>query len=212
MARRFAVLALLVALAVSLAMSLRKGNPGTAAPGHRASSASRSSFLAMMFTPPSGRTTSACSPAWPDRWALAAVAVTARVMVHDATAGVRRPGAVRHGAVVRHGQRLVVRPNFGVPWSNRFPSGTRRVHHDPAGLSVVTLLWQPGSTFRPRRRPAAGPTRWWSAIGSRWRLAVGDGVLRGAVTDAGMIVVPGVVGGPVQPRALTGKTCGWPTT
>ena len=52
-ARRFAVLALLLALAVSVAMSLRKGRiPGTAAgPSRRIIGITIISFLAMMFTP-----------------------------------------------------------------------------------------------------------------------------------------------------------------
>lgn len=52
-ARRFAVLALVLALAVSVAMSLRKGRiPGTAAgPSRRIIGITIISFLAMMFTP-----------------------------------------------------------------------------------------------------------------------------------------------------------------
>src|SRR6202042_443372 len=52
-ARRFAVLALLVALAVSVAMTLRKGRiPGTAAgPSRRIIGITIISFIAMMFTP-----------------------------------------------------------------------------------------------------------------------------------------------------------------
>src|ERR1700757_927107 len=82
-ARRFAVLALLVALAVTIAMSLRKGKiPGTAAgPSRRIMGITIISFIAMMFTPTK----------WTHHFgvfaglagslgALAAVAVTAAVM------------------------------------------------------------------------------------------------------------------------------------
>ena len=53
MARRFAVLTLLLALAISVAVSLRKGRiPGTAAgPARRIIGITIISFLAMMFTP-----------------------------------------------------------------------------------------------------------------------------------------------------------------
>ena len=98
-ARRFAVLALLVALAVSVAMSLRTGRiPGTAAgPSRRIIGITIISFLAMMFTPTK----------WTHHFgvfaglagslgALAAVAVTAHVHAVAAQPhGVRRRRAVR---------------------------------------------------------------------------------------------------------------------
>lgn len=69
-ARRFAVLALILALAVVVAMSLRKRRiPGTAAgPSRRIIGIAIISFLAMMFTPTKWTHTSGCSPGWPARW------------------------------------------------------------------------------------------------------------------------------------------------
>ena len=104
---------LLLALAVSVAMSLRKGRiPGTAAgPSRRIIGITIISFLAMMFTPTK----------WTHHFgvfaglagslgALAAVAVTAaRHALAPQPDDIRRHGAVRDGAVVRHRQRLVVR-------------------------------------------------------------------------------------------------------
>ena len=71
-ARRFAVLALLVALAVAVAMSLRKGRiPGTAAGPSRRIIGITDHLVHRddVHARPSGRTTSACSPGWPGRWA-----------------------------------------------------------------------------------------------------------------------------------------------
>ena len=112
-ARRFAVLTLLLALAVSVAMSLRKGRiPGTAlGPSRRIIGITVISFLAMMFTPTK----------WTHHFGVFAglagsLGRAGRGRGHrgrDALApqprGVRRGGAVRDGAVVRDRQRLVVR-------------------------------------------------------------------------------------------------------
>ena len=143
-ARRFAVLALLVALAVSVAMSLRRGRiPGTAAgPGRRIIGITVISFLAMMFTPTK----------WTHHFgvfaglagslgALAAVAVTAHVMRS------RRNRTV-FAAVVLFVMALSFASvngwwyvsNFGVPWSNQFPEWHFAFTTMLLGLSVLTLL------------------------------------------------------------------------
>ena len=163
-ARRFGVLTLLLALAVSVAMTLRKGRiPGTAAgPSRRIIGITIISFLAMMFTPTK----------WTHHFgvfaglagslgALAAVAVTAAAMKS------RRNRAMFAAAVLFvmalsfasvNGWWYV--SNFGVPWSNQFPEwqfgfttillGLRC--RGPAGGGVVPLL---------RPRPFA----------ARWRTA-----------------------------------------
>jgi arabinosyltransferase C len=143
-ARRFAVLALVLALAISVAMSLRKGRiPGTAVgPSRRIIGITIISFIAMMFTPTK----------WTHHFgvfaglagslgALAAVAVTAAAMRS------RRNRTV-FAAVVLFLTALSFASvngwwyvsNFGVPWSNSFP----RWHYAFAtvllGLTVLVLL------------------------------------------------------------------------
>ena len=192
-ARRFAVLALLVALAVSVAMMLRRGHiPGTAGgPSRRIIGITIISFLAMMFTPTK----------WTHHFgvfaglagslgALAAVAVTAHVLRS------RRNRAVFAAAVLFitalsfasvNGWWYV--SNFGVPWSNQFPEwhfGFTTILlgltvAGPAAGGVVPLL-------RPRQRRHRHPA---VVVGDR-RLAAGRrgvaaGRLRGASLTLGMI-------------------------
>ncbi|MGZ6778474.1 MAG: arabinosyltransferase domain-containing protein, partial [Mycobacterium sp.] len=143
-ARRFGVLTLLLALAVSVAMSMRKGRiPGTAAgPSRRIIGITIISFLAMMFTPTK----------WTHHFgvfaglagslgALAAVAVTAAAMKS------RRNRAMFAAAVLFvmalsfasvNGWWYV--SNFGVPWSNQFPEWHFGFTTMLLGLSVVALL------------------------------------------------------------------------
>src|SRR5690349_3675406 len=143
-ARRFALLALLIALAVSIAMTLRKGRiPGTAAgPSRRIIGITVISFIAMMFTPTK----------WTHHFgvfaglagslgALAAVAVTAAAMKS------RRNRAMFAAAVLFvmalsfasvNGWWYV--SNFGVPWSNQFPEWHFGFTTMLLGLSVVALL------------------------------------------------------------------------
>jgi arabinosyltransferase C len=143
-ARRFAVLALLVALAVSVAMSLRKGRiPGTAAgPSLRIIGITVISFLAMMFTPTK----------WTHHFgvfaglagslgALAAVAVTAHAIKS------RRNRTV-FAALVLFVMALSFASvngwwyvsNFGVPWSNQFPEWHFAFSTFLLGITVLTLL------------------------------------------------------------------------
>jgi arabinosyltransferase C len=143
-ARRFGVLTLLLALAVSVAMTLRKGRiPGTAAgPSRRIIGITIISFLAMMFTPTK----------WTHHFgvfaglagslgALAAVAVTAAAMKS------RRNRALFAAAVLFvmalsfasvNGWWYV--SNFGVPWSNAFPEWHFGFTTMLLGLAVVALL------------------------------------------------------------------------
>ncbi|WP_343600883.1 arabinosyltransferase domain-containing protein [Mycobacterium sp.] len=143
-ARRFAVLALLVALAVAVAMSLRKGRiPGTAAgPSRRIIGITIISFLAMMFTPTK----------WTHHFgvfaglagslgALAAVAVTAAAMRSHRnrtmfTALVLFVVALSFASV--NGWWYV--SNFGVPWSNAFPEWHFGFTTMLLGLTVLALL------------------------------------------------------------------------
>jgi arabinosyltransferase C len=143
-ARRFAVLALLVALAVSVAMSLRKGRiPGTAVgPARRIIGITVISFIAMMFTPTK----------WTHHFgvfaglagslgALAAVAVTATAMRSRrnrtmAAALVLFVMALSFASV--NGWWYV--SNFGVPWSNAFPEWRFGFTTMLLGLTVLVLL------------------------------------------------------------------------
>jgi arabinosyltransferase C len=143
-ARRFAVLAVLLALGITVAMSLRKGRiPGTAAgPSRRIVGITIISFLAMMFTPTK----------WTHHFgvfaglagslgALAAVAVTSAAM-HS-----RRNRTV-FAAVVLFLLALSFASvngwwyvsNFGVPWSNSFPAWKYALATVLLGMTVLVLL------------------------------------------------------------------------
>jgi arabinosyltransferase C len=143
-ARRFALLALLVALAVSVAMALRKGRiPGTAAgPSRRIIGITVISFIAMMFTPTK----------WTHHFgvfaglagslgALAAVAVTAAAMRS-------RRNRTLFAALVLFVVALSFASvngwwyvsNFGVPWSNAFPEWRFGFTTVLLGLTVLVLL------------------------------------------------------------------------
>ena len=143
-ARRFAVLTLLLALAISVAMALRKGRiPGTAAgPSRRIIGMTIISFLAMMFTPTK----------WTHHFgvfaglagclgALAAVAVTSVAMRSRRNrtlfaAAVLFVMALSFATV--NGWWYV--SNFGVPWSNQFPEWHFAFATYLIGLSVLVLL------------------------------------------------------------------------
>ncbi|KAA8960483.1 arabinosyltransferase domain-containing protein [Mycobacterium sp.] len=143
-ARRFAVLALLFALAVSVAVSLRKGRiPGTASgPSRRIIGITVISFIAMMFTPTK----------WTHHFgvfaglagslgALAAVAVTATAMRSRrnrtvAAALVLFVMALSFASV--NGWWYV--SNFGVPWSNAFPQWQFGFTTMLLGGTVLVLL------------------------------------------------------------------------
>ncbi|HWT50193.1 MAG TPA: arabinosyltransferase, partial [Mycobacterium sp.] len=143
-ARRFAVLALVLALGITVAMSLRKGRiPGTAAgPSRRILGITIISFLAMMFTPTK----------WTHHFgvfaglagslgALAAVAVTSAAMRS------RRNRTV-FAAVVLFLVALSFASvngwwyvsNFGVPWSNSFPAWHYAFATMLLGLTILVLL------------------------------------------------------------------------
>jgi arabinosyltransferase C len=214
-ARRFAVLALLVALAVSVAMMLRRGHiPGTAAgPSRRIIGITIISFLAMMFTPTK----------WTHHFgvfaglagslgALAAVAVTAHVLRS------RRNRAVFAAAVLFitalsfasvNGWWYV--SNFGVPWSNQFPEWHFGFTTVLLGLTVLALLLAAWFHFYGRDDGETGTRRWWSAtVGSplaivAWLLVVFEVVsLTLGMTDQW----PAWSVGRSNLQALTGKTCG----
>ena len=215
-ARRFAVLTLLLALAVSVAMTLRKGRiPGTAAgPSRRIIGITVISFLAMMFTPTK----------WTHHFgvfaglagslgALAAVAVTAAAMRSSRNramfaAAVLFVMALSFATV--NGWWYV--SNFGVPWSNAFPEWRFGFTTILLGLSVVALLvaaWF--HFFRGDLPPPDGsPRRWQRIVQSplaiaAWVLAVFEVLsLTLAMTDQ----YPAWSVGRSNLEALTGKTCG----
>jgi arabinosyltransferase C len=219
-ARRFAVLALVLALGITVAMSLRKGRiPGTAAgPSRRIVGITIISFLAMMWTPTK----------WTHHFgvfaglagslgALAAVAVTSVAMRS------RRNRTV-FAAVVLFLAALSFASvngwwyvsNFGVPWSNSFPQWHYGVATMLLGLTVLVLLlaaWfhfvapDPPSQAPPRTRfgpRVAALTQSPLAIAA-WALVVFEVVsLTLAMTDQ----YPAWSVGRSNLEALTGKTCG----
>ena len=221
-ARRFAVLALIVALAVSVAMMLRRGHiTGTAAgPSRRIIGITVISFLAMMFTPTK----------WTHHFgvfaglagsvgALAAVAVTPHVL------GSRRNRAVFAAATLFvtalsfasvNGWWYV--SNFGVPWANQFPEWRLGFTTVLLGLTFVALLvatyFHFADTDRPlgrEERTGEGSPRWWSRLtGSplavaAWLLVVFEVV---SLTLGMVNQYPAWSVGRSNLQALTGKTCG----
>ncbi|MGI9126266.1 MAG: arabinosyltransferase domain-containing protein [Mycobacterium sp.] len=211
-ARRFAVLALIVALAVSIAMMLRRGHiTGTAAgPSRRIVGITVISFLAMMFTPTK----------WTHHFGvfaglagsvggLAAIAVTPHVL------GSRRNRAVFAAATLFvtalafasvNGWWYV--SNFGVPWSNQFPEWRLGFTTVLLGGAVVALLL---ATYFHFSGAPDGPRRWWSRLtGSplaivAWMLVV----FEVASLTLGMVnQYPAWSVGRSNLQALTGKTCG----
>jgi arabinosyltransferase C len=215
-ARRFAVLTLLLALAVSVAMALRKGRiPGTAAgPSRRIIGMTIISFLAMMFTPTK----------WTHHFgvfaglagclgALAAVAVTAAAMRS------RRNRTVFAAAVLFVMALSFATVNgwwyvssFGVPWSNSFPEWRFGFTTFLLGLAVLALLvsvWfhfsgrdssPPGNADRRLARIVQAPL----AVAA-WVLVVFE-VL--SLTLAMIDQYPAWSVGRSNLDALTGKTCG----
>ncbi len=217
-ARRFAVLALVLALGITVAMSLRKGRiPGTAAgPSRRIVGITVISFLAMMFTPTK----------WTHHFgvfaglagslgALAAVAVTSAAMRS------RRNRTV-FAAVVLFLVALSFASvngwwyvsNFGVPWSNSFPAWHYAFATALLGLTVLVLLVAAWFHFAAAdsRLPKAG--RYGARLAgivrsplaiATWALVVFE-VL--SLTLAMTAQYPAWSVGRSNLEALTGKSCG----
>ncbi len=213
-ARRFAVLTLLLALAVSVAMALRKGRiPGTAlGPSRRIVGITIISFLAMMFTPTK----------WTHHFgvfaglagslgALAAVAITAAAMKS------RRNRAMFTAAVVFvmalsfatvNGWWYV--SNFGVPWSNQFPEWHFGFTTFLLGLSVVALLVAAWFHFSGRDTSPPAQRNWQRIMQSPLAVAAWVLVLFEVLSlTLGMTQqYPAWSNGRSNLEALTGKTCG----
>ena len=159
-ARRFAVLTLILALGISVAVSLRKGRiPGTAAgPGRRVLGITIISFLAMMFTPTK----------WTHHFgvfaglagavgALAAVAVTAMPSRRNRTlvvAAVLFVVALSFASV--NGWWYVA--DFGVPWAGSFPKYRFAFATLLLGLTVLALLLAARSSGADRAGSRGTPT------------------------------------------------------
>ena len=214
-ARRFAVLTLLLALAVSVAMALRKGRiPGTSlGPSRRIVGITIISFLAMMFTPTK----------WTHHFgvfaglagslgALAAVAVTSAAMKSPRNramfaAAVLFVMALSFASV--NGWWYV--SNFGVPWSNQFPEWHFGFTTYGLGLTVLALLVAAWFHFSGRDKPPDGPPRRWQRIVqsplaiAAWLLVMFE-VL--SLTLAMTEQYPAWSVGRSNLEALTGKTCG----
>ncbi|OBA69076.1 arabinosyltransferase [Mycobacterium sp. 1554424.7] len=216
-ARRFAVLALVLALAITVAMSLRKGRiPGTAAgPSRRIVGITIISFVAMMFTPTK----------WTHHFgvfaglagalgALAAVAVTSVAMRS------RRNRTVFAAVVVFlvalsfasvNGWWYV--SNFGVPWSNSFPAWHYAFATTLLAATLLVLLLAAWFHFvapdngPPKTRPGArvaGIVQSPLAIAA-WILVVFEvASLTLAMTDQ----YPAWSVGRSNLDALAGKSCG----
>ncbi|ULE34908.1 arabinosyltransferase domain-containing protein [Mycobacterium sp. IDR2000157661] len=217
-ARRFAVLTLLLALAVSVAMALRKFRiPGTAlGPSRRIIGITIISFLALMFTPTK----------WTHHFgvfaglagslgALAAVAVTAAAMRS------RRNRSVFAAAVLFamalsfatvNGWWYV--SNFGVPWSNEFPEWRFGFTTLLLGLSLVALLGAAWFHFSGRDAAPPGsirsPSRWQRILQAplaiaAWLLVMFQVV---SLTLAMIDQYPAWSVGRSNLESLAGKTCG----
>ncbi|MDA4085360.1 putative arabinosyltransferase C [Mycolicibacterium hassiacum DSM 44199] len=214
-ARRFAVLTLLAALAVSAAMTLRKNHiPGTAlGPSRRIIGITVISFLALMFTPTK----------WTHHFgvfaglagslgALAAVAVTATAMRS------RRNRAVFAAAVLFvtalsfatvNGWWYV--SNFGVPWSNEFPEWKFGFTTFLLGLSVLMLLVAAWFHFSGRDAAPPGPPRRWRRVAeaplaiATWALVAFEVV---SLTLGMINQYPAWSVGRSNFGALVGNTCG----
>jgi arabinosyltransferase C len=216
-ARRFGVLALIAALTVSVAMTLRKGRiPGTAAgPSRRIIGITIISFVAMMFTPTKwthhfGVFAGLAGPLG----ALAAVAVGAAAMRS------RRNRAMFATVVVFivalsfasvNGWWYV--SNFGVPWSNSFPKWHLAFATMLLGLTMLALLATAWFHFTFNgAEPRSGSrlariTQSPLAIAS-WLLIFFE------VTSLTLSMVgqyPAWTVGRSNLQALTGKTCGLAT-
>lgn len=215
-ARRFAVLAVLLSLAVAVAMTLRKGRiPGTAAgPGLRIIGITVIAFLAMMFTPTK----------WTHHFgvfaglagsigALAAVAISAAAMRSPRnrsvfTAAVLFVTALSFATV--NGWWYV--SNFGVPWSNAFPEWKFGFMTVLLGLSAVALLVAAWLHFSGRDKPPPPGTQpLWKRIAesplaiATWALVMFEVV---SLTVAMVGQYPAWTVGRSNLQALTGKTCG----
>ncbi|OBH24825.1 arabinosyltransferase [Mycobacterium sp. E342] len=216
-ARRFAVLALVLALGITVAMSLRKGRiPGTAAgPSRRIVGITIISFIAMMFTPTK----------WTHHFgvfaglagslgALAAVAVTAVAMRSRRNrtmfaAAVLFLAALSFASV--NGWWYV--SNFGVPWSNSFPAWHYAFATALLGLTVVVLALAAWFHFVS---PDDGPpkTRYGARVAGiiQSPLAIATWVLVvfevASLTLAMTAQYPAWSVGRSNLEALTGKSCG----
>ncbi|MFV1363499.1 arabinosyltransferase domain-containing protein [Mycolicibacterium elephantis] len=214
-ARRFAVLTLLLALAISVAMALRKFRiPGTAlGPSRRIVGITIISFLALMFTPTK----------WTHHFgvfaglagslgALAAVAVGAAAMRSRRnrsvfTAAVLFVTALSFATV--NGWWYV--SNFGVPWSNAFPEWKFGFTTILLGFSVIALLVAAWFHFSGRDQSPPGEPRGWQRIVqaplaiATWALVTFE-VL--SLTLAMIGQYPAWSVGRSNLEALTGKTCG----
>ncbi|ORV49660.1 arabinosyltransferase [Mycobacterium florentinum] len=213
-ARRFAVLAVLLALGITVAMSLRKGRiPGAAAgPSRRIVGITIISFLAMMFTPTK----------WTHHFgvfaglagslgALAAVAVTSAAMRS------RRNRTVFSATVVFlvalsfasvNGWWYV--SNFGVPWSNSFPAWHYAFATALLGLTVVVLLLSAWFHFVAPDNGTRSGGRMTAIIQSPlaiagWALVTFEVV---SLTLAMIGQYPAWSVGRSNLEALTGKSCG----
>jgi arabinosyltransferase C len=226
-ARRFAVLSLLLALAVSVAMSLRRGRiPGTAlGPSRRIIGITIISFLAMMFTPTK----------WTHHFGVfaglaASLGALATVAVMAAAMRSRRNRVIFAATVLFiaalsfasvNGFWYV--SNFGVPWSNAMPEWHFGFTTMLLGLTLLALVvaaWfhfaggqersDPGKIIGGQERSDPGNGRL-SAIAQApltiavWAIVVFEVA---SLTIAVVGQYPGWTVGRSNLEALIGRTCG----
>jgi arabinosyltransferase C len=216
-ARRFAVLALVLALGITVAMSLRKGRiPGTAAgPSRRIVGITIISFIAMMFTPTK----------WTHHFGVFAglagpLGALAAVAVMSAAMRSRRNRTVFAAAVLFlvalsfasvNGWWYV--SNFGVPWSNSFPAWHYAFATMLLGITVLVLLLSAWFHFVA---PENGPpkTRFGARVAGivQSPLAIATWILVvfevASLTLAMTAQYPAWSVGRSNLEALTGRACG----
>src|SRR6201994_419936 len=216
-ARRFAVLALVLALSITVAMSLRKGRiPGTAAgPSRRIVGITIISFVAIMFTPTK----------WTHHFGVFAglagsLGALAAVAVMSGSMRSQRNRTVCAGVVVFlvalsfasvNGWWYV--SNFGVPWSNSFPQWHYAFAPALLGLTMLVLLLAAWFHFAAPDNGTAGARRGARLAGiiqsplaiATWLLVMFE-VL--SLTLAMTEQYPAWSVGRSNLEALTGKSCG----
>jgi arabinosyltransferase C len=208
-ARRFAVLALILALVVAVAMMLRRSHiPGTATgPSRRIVGVTVICFLAMMLTPTK----------WTHHFgvfaglagaigALAAVAVSAHVL------GSRRNRAVFAAAALFVTALSFASVNgwwyvagFGVPWADRMPEFRLGVSTVLLGLTILALLVAAWYHFSDRDDRVSGRLTGSPLAVLAWLLVIFE---VGSLTMGMVNQYPAFSVGRSNLQALTGKTCG----
>ncbi|WP_454561884.1 arabinosyltransferase domain-containing protein [Mycobacterium haemophilum] len=215
-ARRYPVLALLIALGVTVAMTLRKNRiPGTASgPSRRIIGLTIFALVTIMFTPTK----------WTHHFgafAGLAGALGALVAVAVTSAGMRSPrNRSLYAALVCFVLALSFASvngwwyvsNFGVPWSNSFPHWHFGISTLFLGLSVLAVVLAAWLHLTDRDQPRLTPQRPALALIAESPLAIASWiVVMWAVASLTMGMVnqyPAWSVGRSNLQTLAGKSCG----